>query len=209
MDTVIIAQEQQRLREFIYHLRENLSFKEVEEKSKEISRQILNLAVFRKSQNILFYMAKEKEVNLLETLTQALQQHKTVMLPRTDIKTGNIYLAAINSLTADVVPGNYGLLEPRGDLAAFNPLHLDLLLIPGVVFDKRGNRLGRGKGYYDRLLIETTALKIGIAYDLQMVDVIPVKPSDISMDYIITETRIITTNQRDPVNSLIPLKYRR
>ena len=63
--------------------------------------------------------------------------------------------------------------------------------MPGVAFDRKANRLGRGKGFYDRLLAQTHALKIGICYDLQLLDEIPAEPHDIKMDIIVTENNII------------------
>ncbi len=81
----------------------------------------------------------------------------------------------------------FGIGEPTGpvytDLEA-----IELIIVPGVAFDRKGNRMGRGRGFYDRLLKTTPkALKIGVAYDFQMLDSIPVEPFDVKMDRIITE----------------------
>ena len=81
----------------------------------------------------------------------------------------------------------FGIGEPTGpiwtDLDA-----IQIIIVPGVAFDRSGNRMGRGRGFYDRMLKSTVgALKIGIAYDFQMLDEIPVEPHDVKMDRIITE----------------------
>ena len=89
--------------------------------------------------------------------------------------------------------GAFGIWEPADDTAV-DPSLLEWIVVPGVAFDRRMNRLGRGKGYYDRLLRQTPARKIGICYGLQLVDEIPAEPHDIQMDLIITENDIIYKN---------------
>jgi hypothetical protein len=86
--------------------------------------------------------------------------------------------------------GAFGIWEP-GDTRETDPGSIDWIIVPGVAFDKKLNRLGRGKGYYDKLLVQTSATKIGICYELQLFDEIPAEPHDIKMDFIITENNII------------------
>lgn len=98
----------------------------------------------------------------------------------------------------DWVPGVYGIPEPRKDLPAVRKDDLDLLLIPGVVFGEKGERLGRGAGYYDRFLSDTPhALRIGVAFDCQVVaEEIPQEPWDARMDIVVTENRILEISKK-------------
>ena len=70
------------------------------------------------------------------------------------------------------------------------------MIVPAVAYDRRGNRVGRGKGYYDRLLADTSATRIGIAYDFQLVDEIDVEPHDVGVDMVITDTRLLYTRNK-------------
>ena len=88
--------------------------------------------------------------------------------------------------------GSYDILEPQGeDLRDLSVI--DLVIVPGVSFDKKGNRLGRGKGYYDRLLKNIKAVKIGICYNFQRADKIPADEHDVPLDGIICENEIFMT----------------
>lgn len=85
--------------------------------------------------------------------------------------------------------GNFNVNEPDGESVA--PDTLDLIVVPGVAFDVELNRLGRGKGYYDRLLARTTAIKVGICYDFQLLDSVPSDEHDVKMDMVITPDRLV------------------
>ena len=87
--------------------------------------------------------------------------------------------------------GVFGILEPSEDCEAVPESEIDLIIVPGVAFDRQHNRLGRGKGFYDRLLSTLDVPKIGICYDFQLKDQIPTEPFDRKMDLIITEKEIL------------------
>ena len=90
--------------------------------------------------------------------------------------------------------GSYGILEPRIEkIRKTNVEDLELIIVPGIAFDKNGNRLGHGKGYYDRILGKTNATKIGLAFEFQIVGKIPTNENDKPVDIIITEERVIRT----------------
>ena len=87
---------------------------------------------------------------------------------------------------------HYGLREPVPNPELILPPHaLDVILIPGIAFDRRGHRIGSGKGYYDRFLTRTQAVRIGLAYDFQVIDRVPAEPHDVKMDWIVTESEMI------------------
>ncbi len=111
----------------------------------------------------------------------------------------NFFLPRVNGIDLDILPydrtslkyGAFHIEEPQGtDLTDVGII--DMIIVPGVAFDRKGNRVGRGRGYYDRLLRQTRAIKIGVGYDFQLVDEIETEPHDIAMDIIITPSHIIT-----------------
>jgi 5-formyltetrahydrofolate cyclo-ligase len=118
-----------------------------------------------------------------------LRQGLTVALPRYD-ETKQSYVACIiRSLSRDLVAGRYGIREPGPDCGE-HPLNLlDLILVPGLAFDLRGRRLGRGAGHYDRLLTGVRGTTCGIAFDEQISGELPVEPHDVFIDCILTPTR--------------------
>lgn len=109
------------------------------------------------------------------------------------------YLPRVNGVNLDILPydkstlryGAFQIEEPSGNDTT-NISDIELIIVPGVAYDRQGNRVGRGKGYYDRLLSSAKATKIGMAYDFQIVDEIDAEPHDIKVDIIITDKGIIT-----------------
>lgn len=119
----------------------------------------------------------------------------------------HFFLPRVNGVNLDVLPydrtrlqyGSFHIEEPTGnDIEDID--NIELIIVPGIAYDNRGNRVGRGKGYYDRLLSRTKATKIGIGYDFQLVDEIDSEPHDITMDIVITDSRIINIKSRNKHN---------
>lgn len=108
-------------------------------------------------------------------------KHKQIILP---VVVGNDLELRIYSDRQDLSVGAYGIKEPTGEIFENYP-HIDWAIIPGVAFDANGNRLGRGKGYYDRLLPQIAAPKVGICFSFQYLQEIPAEPFDIRMDKVI------------------------
>ncbi len=114
------------------------------------------------------------------------------------------YLPRVNGVNLELLPyhrsrmklGAFHIEEPEGD--DITPAELmEMIIVPGVAFDRRGNRVGRGKGFYDRLLAETKAITVGVGYDFQLFDEVPVEPHDAPLDAIFTETtRIVFHHSR-------------
>lgn len=108
------------------------------------------------------------------------------------------FLPRVNGVNLDILPydkstlklGAFRIEEPQGsDTADINDM--EMIVVPAIAYDRSGNRVGRGKGYYDRLLSHTKALKVGIAYDFQVVDEIDAEPHDVKVDIIITDKAVI------------------
>ncbi len=112
----------------------------------------------------------------------------------------HIYLPRVNGDDLDILPydksqlahGSFNIEEPMGD-DTVDISKIEMIVVPGVAFDCNGNRVGRGKGYYDRLLEQTHATTIGVGYGFQLVNNIPAEPHDIAVDYVITEKGFIKT----------------
>jgi 5-formyltetrahydrofolate cyclo-ligase len=163
---------------------------------KELSHQVLsrlaNQDAWINAGLILGYLALKDEVDLLPALEAAWAAGKTVALPRY-IEGEGIYCAATAPAhNREFVKGAFGILEPPGDWPMVALNQLDFILVPGVAFDLRGKRLGRGKGFYDRLLARAPGIKCGVALDEQIVDELPAEDHDISMNVILTPSRWLT-----------------
>ena len=110
----------------------------------------------------------------------------------TPLKPSQAYVAcAVRNLTGDLKTGQFGIREPVEGCAEIALNRLDFVLVPGIAFDLQGRRLGRGKGYYDRLLAEVRGKTCGVAFDEQIVEDLPVESHDIHVNCILTPTRWI------------------
>jgi 5-formyltetrahydrofolate cyclo-ligase len=162
--------------------------------SQAVVRRLQQHEIFRQSQRILFFAAIQGEPRLDELMMDALATGKTVALPRFDPEK-SCYIAAVVESPSGLERARFGILEPS-PAAALLPLNqLDLALVPGVAFDVGGGRLGRGKGFYDRLLVSVTAVKCGVALDHQLEPNIPREPHDLIMDCIVTPSRWIDVSR--------------
>lgn len=142
--------------------------------------------IYAKSNSILLYMPLRGEVDVRLIFERAISDGKSVALPRYVPET-----AAYNAFFVGdqpLVPGPFDILEPVASNPA--PLNrLDLIVAPGLAFDPRGRRLGRGKGFYDRLLSTAPGVKCGICFEEQLLAEIPVEPHDVTLDFIATPAR--------------------
>ena len=116
---------------------------------------------------------------------------KIVALPRFD-PSDQIYTAGrVQNPRTEIAIGQFGIREPKLFCSEIVLSRLDLILVPGVAFDLRGRRLGRGRGFYDRLLVVTGGVKCGIAFDEQLVEKIPAEAHDEPMDFILTPIQCV------------------
>ncbi|HZL13918.1 MAG TPA: 5-formyltetrahydrofolate cyclo-ligase, partial [Verrucomicrobiae bacterium] len=95
----------------------------------------------------------------------------------------------VQNLQSEIVTGQFWVREPKSGCSKIPLEKFDLVLVPGIAFDLRGNRLGRGQGFYDRLLAETSGVKCGVCFDGQLVEKIPAEPHDARVNFIFTPTR--------------------
>ena len=154
-------------------------------KSKLITDKLLRNKVFKKAKIVMFYIAFGGEVNTEGMIREAKKTGKLICVPvcRKDKETMQ---PAILEDHAKLIKGPYGVMEPvtQGQI---NPRDLDLVIVPGLAFDKKGNRLGRGKGCYDRFLrtLSEKISSIGLAFDFQILPLVPTTCTDVSVKKII------------------------
>lgn len=174
------------IRTFVKASKRNISPSERIASEKIIFDKIEQLPIFAASQHILLYHSLPDELPTHSTIDRW-SKTKHIYLPRVEGNDLSILRYNPNNLTT----GSFNITEPTGnDYVALDSIQL--AIIPGIAFDCKGNRIGRGKGYYDRLLKDNNSYKIGVAFDCQFFDeVFDTQPHDISMDIIITPSYII------------------
>ena len=158
-------------------------------KSSAIWKFLLSLPEYRRAKTIAFYASieKEGEVATLEMIEDSLTQNKKVCLPK--VVADRLKFFDVKSVK-ELKEGAFGILEPIGD--KIKPEQIDMVVLPGIAFDATGNRIGFGRGYYDRFLKKVKNVsRIALAFDFQIVDKIPSTKPDVRVHKIITESRII------------------
>jgi 5-formyltetrahydrofolate cyclo-ligase len=140
---------------------------------------------------LLFVAALPEEPRTTELFDLAYELQKTVFCPRVDRRSGRLSIHRIADRNSELVPGILGIPEPRPGLPEVNPATVDWVLVPGLAFDERGFRLGRGAGYYDRLLpaLRPDATCWSICLSCQLVRQLPIEPHDAPVDGITTPER--------------------
>lgn len=178
------------LRKRILNIRNNMTIEDVQKNSRAIMDKIINLDIYKQSKVVFIYMDFKNEVTTSRLLKHMLSEKKRVVIPYTD--TVNIVLIPSEiTKESDLMLNSFGYYEPK-NISPVDPEEIDLVIVPGVVFDKSFNRIGFGKGYYDRILskLKPSAKKVAIAHDFQVLQSIPTEDHDIKMDMIITEETI-------------------
>lgn len=180
--------------------RKRLSENEYSSYSDAICKKIVDLKDFKETKKVLVFYPYLGEVNILPVVENALRDGKEVYFPKV---TGETDMEFVNAKSLNEFEEGYkGIKEPTGAVCfqKDKPEEKPVMILPGSVFDLCGNRCGYGKGYYDRYLSDCfeDIVKIGVCFSLQILDKIPdVKTTDIPMDYVINEERIIRSGQID------------
>ncbi len=168
--------------------------------SERITDTIVGLSEYEHAKCVMWYVDVRAEARTRQALPAAVASDKKIVIPF--CVDGELELFHIESMD-ELAEGMYGILEPREELrdvaAKRVPVErLDLILVPGVAFDKQGGRTGHGKGYYDKLLENArpdTPL-ISLAFECQIFDKIPMQSHDIYMDKVVTEANVYTGKGR-------------
>ncbi|MCU0786187.1 MAG: 5-formyltetrahydrofolate cyclo-ligase [Verrucomicrobia bacterium] len=157
--------------------------------SKKCCALLREQRVWARAKSVLFFASLPEEPNLWPLLHEALAAGKVVALPRFISHTQGYGAAEVRDVHRDLALRKLKILEPSAACSEVSLNRLDLVLVPGVAFDLHGHRLGRGKGYYDRLLANVRGVKCGAGFDEQIVDAVSVGPLDIHLDCLLTPTR--------------------
>lgn len=157
-------------------------------KSDIIKEKLFSLPEFKKSKFVMLYASKSNEVNTEGIIDEALKMGKRVALPRCTSQKG-IVPKEIRNRHTDLEKAIYGIRQPRKGQRNLEPRKINLIVVPGVAFDKKNRRLGRGKGYYDRFLkkLPRNKISVGLAFDFQIVKNLPEDSHDIPVSKVITD----------------------
>lgn len=164
--------------------RKDMSSLEVDELSRQVFKRLEQLQPLANAEVIMGYSSIRNEVNLIPWLEQLKEQGRTILLPRVD---GNCLEAIELRDWEDMGRGSFGIPEPLGEPFAADKI--DVVLVPGLVFDANGYRLGYGKGYYDRFLprLSKQCFNCGVCYEYQVVDNVFPHPADVPVHWIVTD----------------------
>lgn len=176
--------DKNEIRRHIKNCKSLLLEHERREAASNVFERLEKLAAFMMADNILMYNSLPDELSTVEFLNKW-GSSKRFFLPR------------VNGVDLDILPydrtrmhlGAFRIEEPDGDDLT-DVESIDLVIVPAVAYDRKGNRVGRGKGYYDRLLSRMKAFAIGVGYDFQLVDEVNAEPHDKPVDIVITPSGI-------------------
>ncbi len=192
-----IDKSKQRLRRQLVACRRQMSPEERSRKSRRIRQRLFDFAPFHRARRIHSYVSMPEEVDTHGIVEAVLAERGVISVPRVRPGTPILEHYDIHHIS-DLVRGTFGILEPDPSRCTPTPIEqIELVIVPGCAFDRRGNRLGYGKGYYDRFLAKIPALRIGLAFACQIVERVPTHHLDVPMDVIITEDEWILTGVRD------------
>ena len=178
----------EELRKEILDKRKKISLISLKQKSEEIQKQIFASEKYQNAKRIFLFVSMKTEVDTIPIMKKAWAEGKEVFVPVTG-KKGKMYFVSLHSME-ELYPTTFGVLEPRKGMEWEEiPKEGDLFLVPGVVFDPKGNRIGYGGGFYDRYFARTKGYqKIGIAFDFQIIEEeIPKEKFDIAIAELVTE----------------------
>ena len=161
----------------------------------QVLKHISGLPCMTSATVLAAYMATPGEVDVSALFGPWCVRGGTVWLPRYEADTACYRMVAVVDFKRDLVLGHHGITEPARECRAVDDARrrgADVLwLVPGVGFDAQGHRIGRGKGYYDRMLAGTAGVRVGVAWDWQFMADVPVTATDVSMHWLVTETHTI------------------
>jgi 5-formyltetrahydrofolate cyclo-ligase len=169
----------------------NVSAEKRQTDSQRLCALLKEQAFFHNAGSILFFAPLPEEPDLWPLLNETLAGKKLAALPCFDADNQMYLPRRVMDIHVEILSGQFGIREPVPTCVEIPLDDLALVLVPGVAFDLTGHRLGRGKGFYDRLLENFSGQKIGIAFDEQMVDFVPAEENDVRMNFMVTPTRCV------------------
>lgn len=188
--------KKKKIRKDILDTRNNMGADEKKEKDNIIRTNFLESSYYKESKNIFIYISYNSEIDTIHIINKALCDGKNIFVPRTIFETKWMDAVQITSLD-NMKKDRYGIPEPDDTAENIDPDKLDMIVVPGVAFDRNGGRIGYGAGYYDRYFKKISdnrrndVKKIVLAYEFQVIDKVPMDEQDVRIDCIITENRVI------------------
>ena len=158
-------------------------------RSEAIHRKVFRLTAFRRARTVCCYMALPYEVQTRQMINVMLSQGKRVAIPVVQPRTKRLRLSEVRDPATELIPGAFGVAKPRrGALRPVRVDEVDLVLVPGLAFDRHGHRLGHGQGYFDRFLsrVPKTTPTVGLAFRFQLFDCLPTAPHDHAVQTVLT-----------------------
>lgn len=187
--------DSKQLRKEILAKRDALSQDEIISKSAIIGQCLLSLPELTESDNIFLYVSFRSEVATMPLLNELIGMGKNVSVPITHVKERRLDAIRITNPAVELVPGYCDIPEPRSEILTTNyvdPQTIDMIVLPGSVFDERCGRFGYGGGFYDRFVSSNpAAIRVGLAFEAQIVERAPLQDHDELLDMVVTENRVI------------------
>lgn len=185
--------EKDKIREKLLSERHKLRKSDVSGKSKSIYKRLVNFSEIKTSKKILVYLPINNEVDTENVIKFLIKNKKLIFIPAFN---NNKWMISEFNDFDNLQKGPYGILQPVYKSRVESKV-IDVAIIPGVAFSKNGVRLGYGKGVYDRLLKNFKGIRIGLAYDFQIIDDLPKVKHDLVMDIVITDNKIYDFEKAD------------
>lgn len=185
--------EREKLRADMKRVREEASALHVLEMSARIGERVIMTPEYLRAKRVFCYYALPMEVQTGGLIREILRSGRELYLPVTD-RNANITAVRLRDPEA-VHRGAFRVMEPDGN-EALDPDLLDLILTPGLAFDRTGGRIGYGAGCFDRFLPKCRGTVVGLSFEMQMVDRVPMEAHDQRMDQIVTEAGVYVCRRR-------------
>jgi len=164
--------------------------------SQLVEENLVSQREYQEARVVASYLSTEDEVQTVGIIRRMLAEGKKVTAPLVDAPTGTLAFLEIHGL-GELSPGHFGILEPRRGTPPVPLSESDLVLVPLVAWDVRGYRIGYGKGYFDRALAARgRSLSVGLALESQRVPRVPEGPTDVPLDMVVTEKRVLRFTRR-------------
>lgn len=188
--------EKHKLRAYYRKKRAELSHEARELLDIAICSNVSELPIIKNADTVLVFYPVKNEPNILPLIKKLYASNKRVAFPISNRDDCTLTFKYVSD-PCDMVMGAYNIPEPPCDALDVEDLSNSVCIVPALVFDRHGYRIGYGKGYYDRFLIDFKGKSLGIAYSDFLIDDLPFEPTDISVDMIITERGIILPNEKE------------
>lgn len=150
---------------------------------------------YKNAKNIFIFISFGTEIDTHEFIKEGIIEGKNMLVPLTIHESRDMKPSLVKDFDTELEPGYFNILSPKEEFLRFvDPMEIDLVIVPGAAFDRRGYRVGYGGGFYDRFLsqkVRKDVPKIAIGFDLQIIEEVPIEEFDFPVDYIITEKEII------------------